>query len=121
MPVPCRVSLNSDLRTFFKANLPDNLDELAMVTEVLKEELPEVNKLATLALTIPVTAVPCERSFSGLKRLKTRLRSTMGDKRLSDLSVIAFERGIVDGLKPGDIIDRFAAKKNRRIDLVYRK
>ena len=38
-----------------------------------------------VALTIAVTSAECERSFSSLKRIKTRLRMTMGEERLSDL------------------------------------
>ena len=39
-------------------------------------------------LTYPVTTCVAERSFSGMKRLKTPLRSTMSDERLSSLAVL---------------------------------
>ena len=42
--------------------------------------------LVTL-LTYPVSACAAERSFSGMKRLKTPLRSTMSKERLSSLAI----------------------------------
>ena len=39
-------------------------------------------------LTYPVTTCVAERSFSGMKRLKTPPRSTMSDERLSSLAVL---------------------------------
>ena len=43
--------------------------------------------LVTL-LAYPVSACSAERSFSGMKRLKTPLRSTMSEERLSSLAVL---------------------------------
>ena len=45
-----------------------------------------------IALTIAVTSTKRERFFSSLKRIKTRLRTTMGEDRLSDLSILSIER-----------------------------
>ena len=42
--------------------------------------------LVTL-LTYPVSTCAAERSFSGLKRLKTPLRSNMSEERLSSLAI----------------------------------
>jgi hypothetical protein len=42
-----------------------------------KQMLPEVINLLRLYLTLPVTSCTAERSFSGLRRLKTYLRSTV--------------------------------------------
>ena len=43
--------------------------------------------LVTL-LTYPVSTCTAERSFSSMKRLKSRLRSTMTDERLSSLAIL---------------------------------
>ena len=45
-------------------------------------------------LTTPVSVATGERSFSKLKLIKTYLRSTMTDKRLCGLSMIAIERHV---------------------------
>jgi hypothetical protein len=45
---------------------------------------PNIRCLFMLLLTLPVTGVWCERSFSSLCRLKTWERATMGEERLCD-------------------------------------
>ena len=40
-----------------------------------------------ILLTIPVTVVSAERSFSKLKLIKSYLRSTMSQERLSGLAI----------------------------------
>ncbi|MGL5904177.1 MAG: DUF4371 domain-containing protein, partial [Cetobacterium sp.] len=52
----------------------------------LRTMLPELTKLVKLALTVPVTSSTSERSFSGLRRLKTYLRSRMGQGRLNHVA-----------------------------------
>ena len=44
-----------------------------------------------LFLTLPVTVATAERSFSKLKLIKNYLRNTMGQERLSGLSLLAIE------------------------------
>ncbi|GFW47670.1 hypothetical protein TNCV_2828621 [Trichonephila clavipes] len=45
-------------------------------------------------LTVPVSTASVERSFSKLKLIKTYLRSTMSQERLSALSVLSIEAEI---------------------------
>ena len=68
-----------------------------------------------IAACIPLTFVPVERSFSTLKRLKTYLRNTMGEKRLNGLAVMNVHRGIQ--LDIGGVLDRMS-KKNWRVDFL---
>ena len=49
---------------------------------------PNIHCLLRLVCTIPVTSCECERSVSILRRLKTYLRSTMGQDRLSGLALM---------------------------------
>ena len=55
---------------------------------------PEAMRLYKIALTVPVASASAERSFSVLKRVKTYLRSTMGQQRLNDLAILAIERDL---------------------------
>ena len=57
---------------------------------------PAVIKVILVALTLPATSCTVERSFSTLRRVKTRLRSTMGDARLSGLCMLNVHREKVD-------------------------
>lgn len=47
-----------------------------------------------LLLTLPVTVASGERSFSALKLIKTYLRSTMSQERLSGLALISIEHKV---------------------------
>ena len=66
-------------------------------TEVLYENqlfdlLPVNSKLASIFASIPASSATAERSFSTLRRLKTYLRSTMGQNRVSSLAILNIER-----------------------------
>ncbi|CAF4875906.1 unnamed protein product, partial [Rotaria socialis] len=54
--------------------------------------LPVMNKLFKILWTIPVNTCEYERSFSTLRRIKTYLRSTTGEDRLSGLALLNIER-----------------------------
>ena len=51
-----------------------------------------LTKVIEIAMTIDVLTAECERSFSALKRIKTHLRTTMHEERLTDLAVLSIER-----------------------------
>jgi len=77
-------------------------------------------------LTIPSTSVSVERSFSCLKRIKTYTRNTISQERLSSLANISIQKELLCDLVKKqpfyeDITTKFAALKDRRIDLVYKK
>jgi len=54
-------------------------------SEHLRTLLPEVTKLLKPALTVPVTSCCSERLFSGMRRLKTYQRSTIGQAWLNHI------------------------------------
>jgi len=56
--------------------------------------------------------------FSSLKRVKSFLRSTVGDDRLSDLMVINVEGEYASHVKLEEAVDMFANLKNRRYPLI---
>jgi len=62
----------------------------------------EVEILIKLLMTCPASSCEAERSFSALRRLKTYLRSTMTQKRLSNLAICYVHKHILDTI---DIID----------------
>ena len=68
-------------------------------------------------LTIPVTVASGERSFSKLKLIKTYLRSTMLQDRLTNLAILSIEHEVVTTLDCSELIDTFANVKARKIDL----
>ena len=69
-----------------------------------------------LFATIPVTKYASERSFSSLKRIKTYLRSTMGENRLNGLALLNIHPEII--IKPEEVVDTYANKHPRRLQLL---
>ncbi|XP_045501439.1 uncharacterized protein LOC123698735 [Colias croceus] len=79
-----------------KANLLDSVsDAKQLIQYILKNNLEEIYPNVYIAirimLTVPVSTTSAERSFSKLKLIKTYLRSTMSQERLSALSVLLIE------------------------------
>lgn len=66
--------------------------------------------LFKLFLTIPTNTAACERSFSSLRRLKTYLRMTTGQERLSNLALLYIERE--KEINKDEIINEFAEDNN---------
>ena len=84
----------------------------------LKDGFPNVCIALRIYLTLPVGLSNCsgERSFSHLKRIKSSLRSTMGQDRLANLTLLNIESEILTDLDFQDIIDSFSTLKARRKD-----
>lgn len=56
--------------------------------------------------TIPATSVSSERTFSKLKLIKTRIRSTMVQKRLDSLMLLSCEKDVI--INPDEAINKYA-------------
>ncbi len=76
-------------------------------TEHYKEAFYEINRLAKIACTIPITTAEAERSFSALKRIKTYLRTTMSNERLSSLAMLSVHRERAKKLNLDRVVDLF--------------
>ena len=72
---------------------------------------PNVKALLCILTTLPVSTATAERSFSTLKRIKTYLRNSMGDSRLSGLALLSIHREIE--VNPAEVLDRFAKAPRR--------
>ena len=79
-------------------------------------------KLLKIMVTIPMSTSEAERCFSTLKRIKTFLRNTMTQDRLSALAMLSIEKQLVRKMQDFNqrVIDKFAAQKNRRMDFIYK-
>ena len=97
----------------FSQPLPDTpIDALAFASASM---FPNIHQLLRLVCTIPVTSCECERSVSVLRRLKTYLRSSMGQEQLSGLALMHVHYGMEFDLE--EIINIFARKHPRRMVL----
>ncbi|XP_004209165.1 uncharacterized protein LOC101237930 [Hydra vulgaris] len=59
--------------------------------------------------TISVTQAECERSFSKLKLIKTRLRNSMSNDYLESYMLMSVEKNLLDSLEYDTIIQRYAS------------
>ncbi|GBL84376.1 hypothetical protein AVEN_117150-1 [Araneus ventricosus] len=82
----------------------------------LQASFSETYKLLLIIVTIPMTTAEAERCFSTLKRVKTFLRSTMSEDRLSALAMLSIEKRMINDIPKfnENVIDLFASKKDRR-------
>lgn len=76
---------------------------------------PNVATLLQIFGTVPVTTSSAERTFSSLRRLKTYLRSTMGQCRLNGLALANIHKN--RNIDPDAVISIFSTKKSRRLTL----
>ena len=60
-----------------------------------------------ILLTILVTVASTERRFSKLKIIKSYLRSTMSQERLSELAILSIEIEILEELEYKNLISQF--------------
>jgi len=67
---------------------------------------------------MPVTSCSCERSFSKLSLVKTKLRSCMTQDRLESMMLVFVEQELASELDPEDIIEEFKHLNNtqRRLE-----
>ena len=81
--------------------------------------VPDIVTVFKIFLTIPVTVASAERSFSKLKLIKSYLRSTMSQERVSALSILSIENERARSLNLKDIVKQFAERKAGRRRLFF--
>jgi len=81
----------------------------------LHEVFKELFILFAIYLAVPISSATGERSFSVLKLLKTYIRNTTDQQRLSDLAVISVNSDLLKNISVDDIINKFASLKSRRL------
>lgn len=75
---------------------------------------PQLAHLAKLILVLPASNAISERSFSALRRVKSYLRSSMGQKRLNSLLLLHVHKDKLDELNYQDIIREFVCSHDYR-------
>ena len=76
-----------------------------------KEVFPNLHILFVILCTLPVTTATAERSFSGMRRLKTYLRSSMNQTRLTGLAHLNINRDF--HITSKNVVDKFATRKRK--------
>nr|CAI5851890.1 unnamed protein product [Callosobruchus analis] len=82
-----------------------------------------------LICTLPIASASVERHFSCLKRIKTYLRNSINQDRLSDLALMSIEKSLLNNMTRTKveenefyekIINSFLLTKNRTLELIYK-
>ncbi|XP_065420419.1 zinc finger MYM-type protein 1-like isoform X3 [Chrysemys picta bellii] len=102
--------------------LKSSVDERPTINSVLKFMIandmcciyPNLSRLYHIFLTLPISSAVAERPFRRLKLIKSYLRSTMGEDRLSRLALLSIERQLATEVDYNKVIDNFARMKLRR-------
>ena len=95
-------------------NMKVQLKELVS-KDMMRTLFPNLSKVATISLSIPVATASVERSFSQMKLIKTRLRGSLNDTSLSHLMKIAIESlAELTDSNVEEVIDIWS-RKSRRI------
>ena len=63
--------------------------KLLVSDKTISHLYPQLRKLATIALILPVSTAECERAFSTMKRIKTALRNRLATTNLDHLMRIS--------------------------------
>ena len=97
------------------ATVSDMVTAITNQGKMCRMMMSEVLKLASLVMSVPISGATAERSFKVLRRVKTYLRSTMHQTRLSNLVVLAVHRELAKTLSPDSILAEFVRNhpKNR--------
>jgi hypothetical protein len=93
-----------------------------LISNNLEDALREVKKLLEIIVTVPMITTEAERTFSTLNRIKTFLRNSMCQDRLTALAVLSIESEFVKTIPSFNekVMDNFANKTNHRMDLLYK-
>jgi hypothetical protein len=93
-------------------------DVASVLKHIISSNLADIYPNVAIALriiaTTPVTVASAERSFSRLKLIKTYLRNSMSQDRLSALALLSIENDVASCLNYSDIIEDFSNKKSRK-------
>lgn len=90
-------------RTAVQPTIFDIRDYCKSLSAAQRNLLSQVCRAVQLILVMPATNATSERSFSALRRVKSYLRSTMGQQRLNNLMVLHVHRDRTDALNLIDV------------------
>ena len=106
------------LPTMFKQSAPVGFRKICKTFQEMDEEkrpmIKNISNVIRTVLTSDATTATLEQSFSVQSRIKTWLRSTMGQKKYNSMSVLNAHTNIVDNLSLIEVAERFAIAKERR-------
>jgi len=89
-----------------------------LINKEVKDCFPNVEIVLCIYLVIIITNSSSERSFSNLKCIKNRLRTSMDGDRLNQLVSMSSESDILRKLDFQNVIDKFVQIKLRKVPVI---
>ena len=83
----------------------------------VQDEFPNFEIALRIYLVLVITNCSAERSFSKMKLIKNRLRTSMLQERFTNLALLSIESDILREINFDDIINDFANRKARKAHL----
>ena len=80
-----------------------------------QEVFPNLAHIASSLLVIPVHSADCERGFSAMGRIKTKLRSRLCNQSVNSLMFISIEGPDLFDFDFGKVLQNWARVHNRRL------
>lgn len=94
--------------------LRDLANFIASLQSETRKIFAEIEQLISLCLVLPISVASSERSFSGLRRLKTWMRTTMTQERLTHLALMNNHKELLDDVNISDLMKTFVLKTHER-------
>ena len=104
--------------------LKDDIDNSTELTEhinklkLISNGYPNATRIYRFLLTLPTTVASNERSFSKLKLVKTKLRSTLIDDKMERLIPCSAEKDLLENVSLSKFAEDWSRLKNRRVKIV---
>ena len=97
--------------------IEENKNTLVDILNYIKklEFFPNACIAYRILLTISVTVASAKKTFSKLKLIKSYLRSTMSQERLSELAILSIEKKMLEKIDYKSLINNFASKRARKM------
>uniref|UniRef100_A0A8C0IM13 HAT C-terminal dimerisation domain-containing protein n=1 Tax=Chelonoidis abingdonii TaxID=106734 RepID=A0A8C0IM13_CHEAB len=107
------MSTSSRVKSSVSEKLTINSVLKFMIANDMCSIYPNLSRLYHIFLTLPISSAVAEQPFSRFKLLKSYLRSTMGEDRLSGLALLHIERQLATEVDYNKVVDNYARMKFR--------
>ena len=118
--LPSPLTLDTELHTWemkWKNAVGEVPNSAAKALKAIdKTFFPNLHTLFRIFCTLPVTSCECERTISGLRKLKSYMRTTMNQERMNGLLMLHMHYS--KELDKQEIINEYARRNPRRMELV---
>jgi hAT family C-terminal dimerisation region len=97
-----------------KKQRPVSISDVIVMLIPPTDGFPDLHQVLRLALIVPVANVAAERSFSCMRRVRTFVRSSMKEDRLSTLSNLNIKNDLAQKIDFDRLIDIYARMRTLR-------